>query len=160
MKVVLAADHAGYELKQKLVFFVRGLGYDVEDLGATRYDELDDYPDVISRAARAVSADPANMKGIILGGSGQGEAIVANRFPNVRAVVYYGPAGEQTDSDGEELDMLTSTRAHNDANVLSLAARFLSAEEAKRAVEMWLDTDFSGAERHKRRIKKIDEYPS
>jgi len=161
MKVYFAADHAGFELKEKLVAFVRDeMGFEVEDMGAYKLMEGDDYPEIIARAGRAVSDGVArgqSPRAIILGGSGQGEAIVANRFSGVRAVVYYGePTKEQTDSDGDEIDMVVSTRRHNDANVLSLGARFLSIEEAKNIVQKWLETEFSHEGRHIRRIKQID----
>lgn len=156
MKVFFASDHAGFELKEALMPFVQGLGYEVEDCGAFAFDPQDDYPDTIKKAAEAVSKDPENTRGIIVGGSGQGEAIVANRYPHVRAAVYYGPGGRQVDADGKELTMTASTRKHNDANVLSLAARFLPQDEAEAAVEEWLATEFDGEERHMRRIKKID----
>lgn len=158
MKIVFATDHAGYSLKEALVPFVRDeLGYEVEDMGAHALDPDDDYPLYVSRAADAVAANPGEVRAVILGGSGQGEAMVANRMRGVRAVVYYGPALQmQTDVEGEVLDMLASTRAHNDANVLSLGARFISEEDAKEAVRTWLATPFSGDERHRRRITAID----
>lgn len=146
MKVLFAADHAGYELKNILVDFVRDeCGYDVEDLGADTFDPNDDYPDFIHPLAQKLGADPT-LCGIILGGSGQGEAMVANRHPNVRAVVYYGgPA-----------DIIKVSREHNNANVLSLGTRFISDNEAKASVQLWLSTSFSREERHIRRIAKID----
>jgi len=158
MKVYFAADHAGFELKNTLLAYVRDeLGYEVEDCGAYAYDESDDYPDVVTKAAKAVVEDAGSF-GIVLGGSGQGEAMTANRVKGVRAAVYYGHAGvKQTDVDGAELDVLTSSRIHNDANVLSLGARFLEEVEAKEAVKIWLETAFSGDERHVRRIHKLDE---
>ncbi len=146
MKLVFAADHAGFELKEKLMSFVRDLGYETEDMGAGEYNNDDDYPVFISRAARAVAADPENTRGVVLGGSGQGEAMVANRFFGVRAAVYYG---------GERL-IIPLSREHNNANILALGARFVSEEEAKEALRHWLETPFPGEERHVRRIKKID----
>lgn len=145
--IYLASDHAGFELKEKLKAYLQELGYEVKDCGAFSYDETDDYPDFIALAARAVSESPKNTRAIILGGSGQGEAMVANRFSGVRAAVYYG--------GGEKI--ITLSREHNDANVLLLGARFLTEEEAKRAVKLWLDTAFTGEERHQRRLKKIEE---
>jgi len=144
--VYFATDHAGFELKNILVAFVRDeLGYEVVDCGPVTFDALDDYPDFISVAAREISNSPTH-KAIILGGSGQGEAMVANRFPNVRATVFYnGPA-----------EILALSREHNDANVLSLGARFFEDDEAKQAVTTWLEASFSGDERHIRRIKKIE----
>lgn len=150
MKVYFATDHAGYQLKEELVRFVRDeLHYEVEDMGAHREDPDDDYVDFIPLAARRVSEDPEHVKAIVLGGSGEGEAIVANRFPNVRATVYYGGA--------EEIPRLS--REHNDANILSLGARFVSTDVARRVVKIWLSTPFSGAERHARRIQKLEHYP-
>lgn len=157
MKVVFAADHGGYALKEVLKPFVASLGYEVEDVGAYALDMNDDYPEFIGRAAQKVSEKPNDVKAIIIGGSGQGEAFAANRFSGVRAVVYYGePARPQIDADGKTLDMISSTREHNNSNVLSLAGRFLSEEEAKDAVERWLKTSFSGQERHQRRHDMID----
>lgn len=155
MKILFATDHAGFELKEKLTTFVKDLGYDVEDHGAFKYDENDDYPDSISKAAEQVSNDPENTKAIILGGSGQGEAIVANRYPNVRAVVYNGQCEH---GDGLKVpNEIVISREHNDANILSLGARFLNEESAKSAVKTWLETEFTGEERHVRRIAKITE---
>jgi len=145
-KVYFATDHAGFELKNELIAYVRGeLSFEVHDCGAVTYDAQDDYPDTIAVAAKYISDNPKD-KAIILGGSGQGEAIVANRFSGVRAVVYYGSTPE----------ILTLSREHNDANVLSLGARFLDVAVAKEAVKLWLEHDFSEEERHIRRIKKIE----
>ncbi len=154
----IGADHAGFDMKEELREYLQSLGYEVVDHGAFEFDEDDDYPDFIQPVADAVSRDVEKLsKGIVIGGSGQAEAIVANRFANVRAVVYYGdPGRSQTDAKGSELDIVTSTRSHNDANVLSLGARFISNEEAKEVVETWLETAFSGESRHVRRINKID----
>lgn len=145
--IYLASDHAGFELKEKLKQYLRELGYEIKDCGAFALDAADDYSDFIAVAARAVSEDPENSRAIILGGSGQGEAMVANRFHGVRAAVYYG---------GNE-KIISFSREHNDANILSLGARFLTEDEAKRAVKLWFDTAFSGEERHQRRLKKIEE---
>ena len=156
-KILFASDHAGFELKNMLVAFVRELGYDVEDLGANELEPLDDYPDYISLVARKISDDPDNTRGIILGASGQGEAIVANRFPNVRAIVFYGQ--HESLNKRAKLNIVQLSREHNNANVLSLGARFLEDFEAKIAVKDWLEAEFSGEERHVRRIKKIEDYP-
>ncbi|OGE37101.1 ribose-5-phosphate isomerase [Candidatus Daviesbacteria bacterium RIFCSPLOWO2_01_FULL_39_12] len=143
MMIYLATDHAGFALKEKVKKYLQDLGYGVEDFGAYRLDPDDDYPDFISKAAEAVSKDPQN-RAVILGGSGQGEAMVANKFPNVRAVVYYGG-----------MDVIPLTREHNNANILSLGARFLTEDEAIEAVKLWLETPFTEEERHIRRIEKI-----
>lgn len=157
MKIYFATDHAGFELKEALVPFVRDeLGFEVEDCGALEYVAEDDYPDYISLAAQAVSADPASSRAIILGGSGQGEAIIANRFQNVRAALFIG----QPEYEDREVPQVVETaREHNDANVLSLGARFLTPTEAKEAIRAFLETPFSEEERHVRRIEKIEQYP-
>ena len=148
MKIYIASDHAGYELKEKLIdYLIAENGNEIIDKGAFEYNEKDDYPDFVSKVAQKISENP-EAKGIILGGSGQGEAITANRFKGVRAVVYYG---------GDE-KIIELSRQHNDANILSLGARFLSEDEAKNAVKKWLSTDFSEGDRHIRRIKKIDSF--
>ncbi len=161
MKIYFAADHAGFELKNILLACTRDeLGHDVEDCGALVNDPADDYPEIIARAAKKLSGDVAQgieSRAIVIGASGQGEAIVANRFKGVRCALYYGkPSREQTDMSGKQLSMLASTREHNNANALSLGARFLSTEEAKEALAEWLAQPFSGEERHQRRIEKID----
>lgn len=155
MIIYFASDHAGFTLKSILVPFVEGLGFDVRDVGALSLNESDDYPDYISRAAKEVSSAPDSVKAIIIGGSGQGEAILANKYPQVRAVVFNGQcfAPGTHDMPGEHEIVLS--RKHNDANVLSLGARFLNEAEAKEAVKLWLDTPFSGDERHVRRLAKI-----
>ncbi len=146
MKIFLGTDHAGFELKEVLKKYLRELGYEVADEGAFAYDAADDYPDFIEIVAKQVASDPENNRGIVLGGSGQGEAVCANRFKHVRAAVYYGGNGE----------VLKLSREHNNANVLSLAARFLDADQAKLAAKLWLETPFSGDDRHIRRIAKLD----
>ncbi|MEK7612082.1 MAG: RpiB/LacA/LacB family sugar-phosphate isomerase [Patescibacteria group bacterium] len=147
MKIYLATDHAGFELKEKIKKILDDERYEVHDCGALSHEEGDDYPDFIKKAAEAVSRDPENAKAIIFGGTGQGEAIVANRFPHVRAIVFYG--GLET--------ILQLSREHNDANVLSLGARFLTPDGAERAIKLWLETPFSREDRHRRRIEKIEK---
>lgn len=147
MKIFLASDHAGFDLKEKLKFFLQELGYEIEDMGNFVYDERDDYPDFILFAARKVAENPEQDRGIVLGGSGQGEAMVCNRIKGARAAVVYN----------YNEDIIRLSREHNNANILSLAARFLSEEEAKKAVKIWLETKFSGEERHQRRIAKLDQ---
>jgi ribose 5-phosphate isomerase B len=145
MKIVLAADHAGYHLKEQIKQHLENQGYTVEDFGAYRYDPEDDYPDFILPAARVVAAAP-DCRGIILGGSGQGEAMAANRIKGVRAAVFY---------DGPE-KIVELSRLHNDANILSIGARFIAPEKALRVIDLWLKLPFEG-ERHLRRIRKLDE---
>jgi ribose 5-phosphate isomerase B len=145
-KILIGADHAGYELKEQLKTFLIEKGYEVEDFGAGKLDPNDDYPVILTPLAYELARNPMH-KAIVLGGSGQGEAIICNRFPGIRATVYYGGNTE----------ILKLGREHNDANVLSLGARFLSVEEAKEAVSIWLETKFSEDERHIRRITLLDE---
>ncbi|HEV8666655.1 MAG TPA: RpiB/LacA/LacB family sugar-phosphate isomerase [Candidatus Paceibacterota bacterium] len=144
-KVFLASDHAGFELKSALAVFLGERGYVVEDLGPHNYELADDYPDTIAPLARAVADDKESF-GIAIGYSGQGEAMVCNRVNGVRAAVYYGVNKE----------ILTLSRQHNDANVLSLGAHFLSQDEAKEAVLLWIETPFSNEERHMRRVGKLN----
>ncbi|MEK7596240.1 MAG: RpiB/LacA/LacB family sugar-phosphate isomerase [Patescibacteria group bacterium] len=154
MIIHLAADHAGFDLKEKLKIYLKELDYKVKDHGAFEYNEKDDYPDFIRFAAQAVAENPEIDRAVILGGSGQGEAMLANRFRGVRAAVFYGICllGDLV----SKYKIIELSREHNNANVLSLGARFLSEEEAKEAVKIWLKTPFSEDGRHQRRIKKID----
>lgn len=162
MKIFFASDHGGFELKNKLVQFAKELGFEAIDKGANDFDPNDDYPEIIAGAAREVSNDTESF-GIILGGSGQGEAIVANRFPNVRAAVFYSLALPKSavDVTGREsndpYEIVRLARLHNNANILSLSSRFLSENEAKEAVKIFLETKFSGDERHTRRINQIEK---
>jgi len=146
MKIYFASDHAGLELKKGLVDFIKNLGFEVVDLGPEMFDENDDYPDTISKAAEMISKSPED-RAIVIGGSGQGEAIVCNRYPNVRAVVFYGGP----------MEIVTLSRAHNDANILSLGARFVDQNEIGEVVRTWLLAQFSNGSNHVRRIKKIDQ---
>jgi len=146
MKIYIGSDHAGFEMKASLTAYLSGLGHEVRDLGPKRFEREDDYPDTIAPVAREVAADPKGSVGIILGYSGTGEAIIANRFRGVRAANFYGGT----------MEIIRLSREHNDANILSLGAGFLSDELAKQAAKLWLDTKFSGQERHARRIEKID----
>ncbi|OGG86110.1 ribose-5-phosphate isomerase [Candidatus Kaiserbacteria bacterium RIFOXYB1_FULL_46_14] len=145
MKIHFASDHAGFVLKNELLAFVRDeLKLEVEDHGATKLDQEDDYPDFIKPAALAV-ASSSEDRAIIFGGSGQGEAMAANRVEGARAAVFYGG----------DLSIVKLSREHNDANVLSLGARFITVDDAKTAIRLWLQTEFSGDERHVRRIQKL-----
>lgn len=153
MKIFIGTDHAGYVLKEKLVTFLKAQGHEVVDKGALEYNELDDYPDFIIPVAREVSQNPENSRGIIMGATGQGEAIAANKFPHVRAVVYYGESKCIVD---DETDVIVRSRAHNNANILSLGARYLTEESMMSAVDLWLKTPYSQGEKHVRRLEKID----
>lgn len=153
MKIHFASDHGGYALKETLKDYITELGYEVIDHGTNSMEPCD-YPDFITPCAEAVATNPGSF-GIILGGSGQGEAMCANRIKGVRAVVYYGTAASQVDSSGKTLNMIQSVREHNNANILSLGARFISTDEAKDTVKNFLETPFSGDERHIRRLGKF-----
>lgn len=144
--IYLATDHRGFELKEKIKNWLTEWGYQYEDFGAFDYKKDDDYPDFVSKAAAKVSGNPEADKAIILGGTGQGEAIVANKYPGVRAVVYYGGV--------EEIIILT--KEHNNSNILSIGASFVDEFSARAMIRLWLETDFSGDERHKRRLEKIE----
>jgi ribose 5-phosphate isomerase B len=149
-KIVVASDHAGFKLKEATKSFLQKNGYEVLDVGAHEYVEGDDYPVYMKEAALKVAKDlTGGTKGIIFGGSGEGEAMVANRFPGVRATVWYGETNNS-------MEIIRKSREHNDANVLAVGARFANEEETRKAVSLWLETPFSGAERHKRRIAEID----
>jgi len=146
MKIIIGSDHAGYDLKTDLIQFLRAANYEIEDIGPSAYHDGDDYPDFIDEVAKQVALDPDFLRGIIIGGSGQGEAISANRFKGVRAALYYGG----------NINIVTLSREHNNSNIISLGARFMSTDKARKAVSVWLNTPFSNEERHVRRIKKID----
>jgi len=163
MKIYIGTDHTGFELKEKLKKYLEelGLGYEVEDKGAFQYDADDDYPDFIRPVAEAVAKEEGS-RGIILGGSGQGEAMCANRIPGARTAVFYSEAVPEAPIDvkGEKsvdpFEIVKLARMHNDANILSLGVRFLSEDQIKFAIELFLATKFEGEERHMRRIKKLE----
>ena len=156
MNIYLAADHAGFLCKERVQEHLVAKGYEVQDCGAYEEVPTDNYPEIIRVAGEKLSANPAD-RAIVFGGSGQGEAMVMNRFPHVRCAVFYGNVGEQEDARGTVLDMIRSVREHNDANALSIGARFASQEEIIEAIDTWLETPFPGDDRHVRRIHDIDE---
>lgn len=141
MRIALASDHAGFRYKQRLAVLLEELGHEVVDFG-TSSEESVDYPDFVGPAAQAVAKGECE-RGIVLGGSGNGEAMAANRFRGVRCALCWS----------EESARLA--RSHNDANVLSLGERMLSEAEAEALVRTWLETPFEGG-RHVRRIEKLD----
>src|SRR5690554_5458918 len=145
MRIHVAADHAGFELKQAIVTHLAEAGHDVVDHGAEAYDAEDDYPPMCIAAGEAVVAEPGSL-GIVLGGSGNGEQIAANKVRGVRAALAW------------DLDTATLARAHNDANVISLGARKHSVDEAIALVEAFIAEPFSGEPRHQRRIDQLAEY--
>ena len=145
MIIHLATDHAGFELKEGVKDYLNNNGYTVTDHGAHKYNSDDDYPDFIFPAAKAVAKDKSS-RGIIFGGSGQGEAIAANRIKGVRAIVFY-----RKNMEIPKLSLL-----HNNANILSVGARFISFDDLIEAVDVWFNTSFERG-RHVRRIQKLDQ---
>ncbi len=141
MRIAIASDHAGFVYKERIREYLAGLGHDVEDFGTTSPESCD-YPDFIRPAAQAVAAGRAD-RGIVLGGSGNGEAIVSNRVPGIRCAIAW------------DLRSARYSREHNDANVLSLGQRMLAYEEVTEILDLWLATPFEGG-RHQARIEKID----
>jgi ribose 5-phosphate isomerase B len=162
MKIALSTDHAGLEQTAQLKAFLEEQGHECVSFSPTSFDPQDDYPDFIRPAARAIAAGEAEA-GIIMGGSGQGEAMTANRVKGVRCAIYYGPAKPVAaiDADGtaaaDYYEIIRLSRQHNNANMLSLAARFVPQTEIEKVVMLWLHTPFENVERHSRRIAKIDE---
>jgi len=142
MKIFLATDHAGFDLKEKVKAFLKDKGYDVEDCGAYTFNRDDDYPDFISKAAQKVTLDPDSI-GIVFGKSGAGEAIVANKIKGIRAVV------------GFNKESVILAREHNNANIFSIGTAFAAEKEANELAMLFINTPFSNEERHARRIKKI-----
>jgi ribose 5-phosphate isomerase B len=149
MRIHVATDHAGLEFSQTVREHVAALGHDVHDHGPDHYDPLDDYPSFCINAARAVARDQVagvEALGIVFGGSGNGEQIAANKVQGIRAALVWSDA------------TAALAREHNDANVIAIGARQHSVDEALRFIEVFLDTPFSGDERHARRIAQLAEY--
>ena len=151
-KIFVSGDHAGFVLKEKLKKWLESLNYIVYDFGPFEYRKEDDYPDYTFPLAEAVArtGDFRKAKGIVIAGSGIGEAIAANKVKGIRAVLYHGKS-----------DFLIKTsRIHDDANVLCIGSRFLKEKDAKKAIKLWLNTNFPAEKRHKRRLAKIKKYES
>ncbi len=148
MKIYIGTDHAGFDLKEELIRFLEDSGYEVEDMGAYEFSATDDYPDFVFPVAKVVAEDAENRRGIILGGTGIGNGILANKVKGIRAGVVYDEYSAKM------------SREHNDANVMTLGARTLTVNKAKKLVKLWLNTPFSNEERHKRRIDKIKKLES
>lgn len=144
MKIYLGTDHAGFEFKENIKKFLTQEGYETEDCGAFTFDKNDDYPDFISKAAKKTSEDSSSF-GIVMGKSGAGECIVANKIKGIRAILGF-----------TERNVILA-REHNDANILSLGSDFVSGEKAYELIKLFLETPFSNEERHIRRINKIKE---
>ena len=145
MRVYLGCDHAGYELKVHLASQLPALGYEVVDSGPPSFDPDDDYPAYCLRTGARVVADPGSL-GVVIGGSGNGEQIAANKVPRVRAALAWN------------LETARLAREHNDANVAGIGARMHTLDEATAIVSAFLSTPFSRGERHARRIAQIAEY--
>ena len=145
MRVYLGSDHAGYELKVHLVGALGLQGYEVVDVGPAKFDPDDDYPAFCFHTGARVVADPGSL-GVVIGGSGNGEQIAANKVPGVRAALAWN------------LDTARLGREHNDANVVAVGARMHSLDEATRLVERFVTTPFSGDARHARRIGMLTSY--
>lgn len=161
MKIALSADHAGFNQLQQLKDFITELGYTFIDYGPDKLNTHDDYPDFIIPAAKSIVKGECAC-GIVIGGDGEGEAMAANRIRGIRCAVFYGPAVARgvVDATGrishDPYEIVRLTRQHNDANMLSLAGRFMSIDDMKNVVKLWLETDFSNDARHVRRNIKLD----
>lgn len=145
MRIHIGGDHASYELQRELVRWLAAEGHEVLDHGPAEYDAQDDYPVFVLRAAEAVAGDPASL-GVVLGGSGNGEQMAANKVAGIRAALAYSP------------ELAELARLHNGAQVVSIGARFTSAQDAKAIVSTFIGTEFTGEERHQRRIDMVIEY--
>jgi ribose 5-phosphate isomerase B len=162
VKIALATDHAGFKALKQLQTFLTSQGHECVNFGPKELNEADDYPDFIFPAAQAVANGECQV-GIIMGSSGQGEAMAANRLKGVRCALYYGPSpmAGKVDVEGsaakDPFEILRLSRQHNHANMLSLAARFLDQAEIEKAVTIWLETAYSTEERHARRVAKLDQ---
>jgi ribose 5-phosphate isomerase B len=161
MKIALATDHSGYEQLKDLKEYLEELGHECTDYGPANLNIADDYPDFIFKAAQAVALGNCEA-GIVLGSSGQGEAMAANRLKGVRCAVFYGPAviGRIIDANGRvsssPYEIVKLSRQHNHANMLSMAARFVTLNDMKTVAKLWLETSYSDEPRHVRRIDKLD----
>jgi len=159
MKIYIASDHAGFYLKKQLIQYLGIKGYEVEDCGAYEFDKTDDFPDFVIPCAQKVAADKESL-GVVIGGSGQAEQIAANKVKGIRAALFYGPVRpkEAADISGRQssnpYEIVHLAKLHNNANVLSLGARFQSADDAKAAVTLFLETKYEGG-RHDVRLAKI-----
>ena len=145
MRIHIGSDHAGLEFKNELVEYLTSKGHEVKDHGPYEYDPLDDYPDFCIPAAEAVAADPTSL-GIVLGGSGNGEQIAANKVKGIRSALIWS------------LETARLAREHNDSNVASIGGRMHEADFVKEMIDLFIATPFSGDERHARRIKKVGNY--
>lgn len=161
MNIALASDHAGYQQLKELQAYLESIGHNCRNFGPSSLNPDDDYPDFVLPAAKAVAKGEVE-RGIILGGSGQGEAMAANRVRGVRCAVFYGPAVPRkvVDAEGrvshDPYEIVRLSRQHNDANMLSLAARFVTLKDMRNVIKLWLETSFGDEPRHIRRNLKLD----
>jgi len=162
MKIYIGSDHSGYGLKEDLKVYLEGLGHLVEDQGAFEFNAEDDYPDFVKKVAERVAND-VESKGVIIGGTGQGEAMCANKIKGARAMVFYATKEpiKEVDIKGKKsvdpFEVIQLAREHNNANIISIGVRFVTEDEAKFAVELFLNTKFPAEERHIRRIAKYSD---
>lgn len=156
IKIYLSGDHAGFKLKENIKKDLERKGFEVFDFGPKKYDKNDDYPDFVIPMAKSISKElnsnknknqyqNMNIRGFIFAGSGEGEAIAVNKIGGIRAAVYHG----------KNLKIVKITREHNDSNILCIGARFVKKNEAKKAIDLFLKTNFEG-KRHQRRLKKVE----
>lgn len=164
MIIAVTTDHTGLaydDVYSQLKSYLAELGHEIRDFGPQSLDVNDDYPDLIAPAARAVVSGECEAA-IIMGGSGQGEAMAANRIKGIRCTLFYGTAvaKQPIDAEGHQssdpYEILRLSRQHNHANVLSLSSRFLSFDEMKEAARIWLTTPYADEARHVRRVQKLD----
>lgn len=145
MIIYIGADHRGFKHKEFIKKYLANIGYSVSDLGNEIYDEMDDYPDFAVKVSEKVGKDLGNALGILICGSGAGVNIVANKFPGVRSAIIFSPE--------QAIDVKTDVNI----NILSLASDYTSIEDSQKIISLWLSTKFSGEEKYKRRLKKIEE---
>ena len=150
-RIYISGDHAGFKLKEKLKKWLESKGYEIKDFGSHKYEKEDDYPDFVIPMARLVAKDK-NSRGICVAGSGIGEVIATAKIKGTRPVLFHS---------GENLKrFIVTSRVHDNTNILSFGSRFVTEEQAKKAVEIWLKTDFPNETRHKRRLKKYADLGS
>lgn len=147
--IYISGDHAGFKLKEKLKTFLEKLNYNVKDFGPEKYNSKDDYPDFVIPMSKAVSKNK-NSLGIILAGSGIGEVIASNKIKNIRSVLFHAWTSKTK-------KFLETSKIHDNTNILCIGSRFVSIEEAKKGIKIWLKTNFKNGLRHKRRLNKISK---
>ena len=144
-KIYISGDHVGFKLKKKIKEFLEKKGFEVKDFGPYKYEKRDDYPDFVIPMARALIKDK-NIRGVIIAGSGQGEAIATNKIKGIHTALYHGG----------NTKIVKASRAHDNSNILSFGSRFVTENEAKKAINIFLKTNFEKG-RHKRRVDKVDK---